>query len=268
MVEYRSHSQYKTYKDCPYQYYLKYVHLDENGEKVWQRPAAWLTQGLGVHEAAEEFEKSGRTMSTEDVQDVFRESYVKHTNRFCEETPNFDFWFASGPYKGEADIERRFGLGLEQAARYVDYYTEAHPEEVIWITPEGEPAIELGFDIDLDGVRVKGFIDQVVKHPVQGVHVRDIKSGNTPGDDFQLAVYAVALNQIYGTEITTGDYWMGRQGKPTKDVYNLGFWTREKVAEEFRKVDEGIRAEKFDPKPEESKCRFCPVSASCAFANG
>lgn len=259
MVNYRSVSQLKQYEKCPYSYYLARI------ERVWERPAAWLPQGLAVHEAAEEFEKSGRTMSTDETQDVFRESYAKHTSRLCEETPNFNYWFSSGPYKGEEDIERRFKLGLEQVARYVDYYTEVHPEEVIWITPEGEPAIELGFDIDLDGVRVKGFIDQVIEHPTHGTHVRDIKSGNQPGDDFQLAVYAIAINQMHGTDIDTGDYWMGRQGKPTKEIYKLHFWNREKVAEEFHKVDEGIRKGDFPAKPDEDKCRFCSVSASCAF---
>lgn len=260
MVDYRSVSQLKEYQKCPHAYYLHRI------ERAWERPAAWLPQGLGVHEAAEEFEKSGRTMSTEEAQEVYRESYAKHTNRLCEDTPNFNYWFASGPYKGEQDIERRFGLGLEQVAKYVDYYTESHPEEVIWITPEGEPAIELGFNIDLDGVQVRGFIDQVIEHPAHGTHVRDIKSGNQPGDDFQLAVYAVAINQMHGTSIDTGDYWMGRQGKPTKEIYKLNFWDREKVSEEFHKVDAGIRAGDFPASPEDSKCRFCPVSASCTFA--
>ena len=259
VVDYRSVSQLTDYQKCPYLYYKRRI------ERVWQRPAAWLPQGSAVHEAAEEFEKSGRSLSTDQAQEVFRESYAKEVGRYCETTPNLDYWFASGPYKGEQDIERRFGLGLEQVSKYVDYYTEAHPEEVIWITPEGEPAIELGFDIDLDGVQVRGFIDQVIEHPEYGVHVRDIKTGNQPGNDFQLAVYAVAINDMYGTEITTGDYWMGRQGKPTKEVYKLDYWTREKVSEEFHAVDEGIRAGNFPASPEDSKCRFCPVSASCAF---
>lgn len=259
MAEYRSVSQLKEYQRCPHAYYLHRV------ARVWERPAAWLPQGLGVHEAAEEFEKSGRTMTTEKAQEVYRESYAKHTNRLCEDTPNFGWWFASGPYKGETDVERRFGLGLDQVAGYVDYYTEKAPEEVIWITPEGEPAIELGFNIDLDGVPVRGFIDQVIDHPEHGPIVRDIKSGNKPGDDFQLAVYAVAVNELHGTEITTGDYWMGRKSKPTIP-YKLDAWDKQAVTAEFHQVDADIRAEKFDPLPEPDKCRFCPVSSSCSFS--
>lgn len=254
----RSVSQYKEWMRCPYAYYLHRV------EKVWERPAAWLPQGLAVHEAAEEYERSGRTMPLADAEDVYKASYAKHTNRLAEETPNLNYWFASGPYRGEADIERRFSLGLEQVERYINYYENAAPSEVIWMTPDGEPGIELGFNIDLEGVRVRGYIDAVVEHPKHGVIVRDNKTGNNPGDDFQLAVYAEAIRQTYGQEITTGDYWMGRKGKPTVP-YKLSDWGYESLADEFRKLDEGVKSGEFTPDPEPDKCRFCPVNASCSF---
>ncbi len=205
-------------------------------------------------------------MSLEDAQDVFRDSYAESVGEYTGVTPNLDYWFASGRYRGEADLERRYGLGLEQVDRYVGYYNETAPQEVIWITPDGEPAIELEFNVDLDGVQVRGFIDQVVTDlESNAVQVRDIKSGNKPGDDFQLATYAVAVNDKYGTEITTGDYWMGRKGKPTKS-YELSDWTKERLTEEFHKVDAGIRSGDFPAFPEDSKCRFCTVSASCTFS--
>ncbi|WP_218951912.1 RecB family exonuclease [Amycolatopsis anabasis] len=247
-------SQYKEYKDCPYRYYLN------RRERAWQRPAAWLPQGTAVHKAAEEWERSGRAMSLADAQDVFRETYAASVNEMCEDTPNLDFWYRSGPYRGEVDIERRYGLGLGQVEKYIEYYTVKAPDEVIWITPDGEPAIELEFDIDLDGVRVKGFIDQVVDGKP-----RDIKTGNKPGDDFQLGVYGVALEVEHGLKPTEGDYWMGRSGKPTVP-YDISEWTRERVTEEFHRLDENIQAERFDAKPEPSKCGFCSVATACPFA--
>src|SRR5690606_29952771 len=68
VVDYRSVSQLKQYQKCGYSYYLARI------EREWERPAAWLPQGLAVHEAAEEYEKSGRTMSLDKMQDVFQES--------------------------------------------------------------------------------------------------------------------------------------------------------------------------------------------------
>src|SRR6516164_8393805 len=83
----------------------------------------------------------------------------------------------------------------------------------------GTPGIELGFDIDLDGVLIRGFIDAiVVRYLEDGTRelvVRDHKTGNNPGDDFQLGVYSVALAEQFGSMATGGDYWMGRSGKPT-----------------------------------------------------
>lgn len=252
-----SHSQYKEYVTCPYRWYLHRV------LRAPERPAAWLSQGLGVHEAAEAYERSQRTMSLEDAQDVFRESYAKHTNRLAQDWPRFDTWFPSGPYRGSVDVERRYTRGLEQVARYVDY-AERHPDETVWTTPDGTPAIELGCEVDLGGVRVRGYVDQVVQGS-DGPVVRDVKTGKQPGDHFQLAVYAVMLYLQYGEEITTGDYWMGVTGKPTF-AYPLSEWTVDEVASEFQWLDEQIQAERFEPKPDERTCFFCPVRAHCEFS--
>lgn len=255
--EHRSVSQLKLYERCPQAYKLSRI------DKVWQKPAAWLAQGSAVHEAIEAFERSGRTMSLEDMEDVFRESYATHINEACEVTPNFEAWFKSGPYDGETDIERRYHIGIAQCAKYRDWCF-AHPEEVIWVADDGTPGIELAFDIDLDGVLVRGFIDAVIRHGDE-ILVRDHKTGNQPGDDFQLGVYAVALKEVHGIEPKIGDYWMGKSGKPTYP-YELEEWDRAAVAAKFRELEDNIAAGRFDADPEPSKCRFCDVAWACEFS--
>lgn len=274
---YRSVSQYNQYTRCPYSYYLARI------LKVWQRPAAWLPQGSAVHEAAEAYERSGRTMTLAEVEDSFREAYSREVGKYCDTTPNFDYWSASGRYRGEEDVERRYGIGLEQTAKYLAWY-EQHPNEVIWIAPDGTPGIELAFDIDLDGIPIRGFIDAVIDVEDEAIIsydgggekygtpkrtpkliVRDNKTGNNPGDDFQLGVYSVALQEMYGLfGPYLGDYWMGRSGKATHP-YDLTGWTRDRVAAAFRELEDNIQAERFDPLPEPDKCRFCSVSYSCEF---
>jgi putative RecB family exonuclease len=257
MPDYRSVSQRNSYDKCPYAYYLERI------VKAWQRPAAWLPQGTAFHEAAEHFEKSNRTLTLEETQDVFREAYSRETNEMLEDTPNMEYWARSGPYDGEADIERRFTIGLNQVAGYLDYI-ESHPEDVLWITPDGTPAIELGFDIDLDGVRVKGYIDQVLDGP------RDLKTGNKPGDDFQIATYDIALLVKYGVQFGKGDYWMAgsssKRKNPVVVPHDVSDWTVEKVTEEFHRIDEGIKAGNFPADPERSKCQFCSVRTACSFS--
>lgn len=262
-ADHRSVSQLNQYNRCPYSYYLARI------EKVWKRPAAWLAQGSAVHEAAEAYERSKLTaepLTLDETLDVFSESYRNHINEACEETPNFNAWFASGPYRGEEDISRRFGIGMDQTQRFVEW-TDSHPEEVIWIAPDGTPGIELAFDVELGGVPVRGFIDAIVE--TDGVaSVRDYKTGNKPGDDFQLGVYAVAVATTYDEygvpPIETGDYWMGRTGKPTAP-YDLSDWSYDRVTEAFVGLNDALAAGDFPAIPEASKCRFCDVSASCKY---
>lgn len=258
MSEHRSVSQLNQYKRCPYAYRLARI------DKVWQRPAAWLPQGSAVHEAAEAYERSGRALTLDEAQEIFRESYANHVNTYCETTPDFNRWFRSGPYAGDVDVERRYHIGLDQVEKYLDWYRD-YPGEVIWIAPDGTPGIELEFDIDLDGVRVRGFIDAVIQSG-DDVIVRDNKTGNKPGDSFQLGVYAVALAETYGIDPPRlGDYWMGKKGEPV-GPFDLTEWTRERVAAEFRDLEDNIQAGRFDPDPEPSKCRFCDVSHACDFS--
>lgn len=297
----RSVSQYNQYKRCPYAYKLSRI------DKVWQRPAAWLPQGSAVHEAAEAWERSGRTMTLEEAQAAYTASFDREVGKYTAITPNIEWWTRSGPYTAARDIPRRYEIGLEQTAKYLSWYTK-HPEQEIWIAPahtdpkcaivdqsqalvvDGErqwvhavdcecaeptPAIELEFRVDLDGVPVRGFIDAVIREVTSSdpeefreeITVRDNKTGNNPGDDFQLAVYKVMLETQYGVVIEQGDYWMGRSGKPTIP-YDLTDWTRERVTEAFHELEANIQAERFEPDPEPSKCKFCDVSLSCKFAMG
>lgn len=261
----RSVSQINLYLRCPQAYKLGRI------DKVWSRPAAWLPQGTAFHAVAEAYERRHRSSSPMDLaeaQEIFKAEYAKEVTELCEETPNFEWWFASGPYTGERDIERRFLIGLEQVEKFVAWRSQEGQE--IWVAPDGKPAIELEFAFELDGIIVRGFIDAVVVRDGKP-HVRDYKTGNSPGDSFQLGVYAVAIEELYGVRPETGDYWMaGKKGKPAGPTqpYDLWEWTRKSVSARFREVEEQIQAGNFEPAPEPSKCGFCSVSLSCPVFSG
>ncbi|GGM39366.1 hypothetical protein GCM10012275_07810 [Longimycelium tulufanense] len=256
-MTHRSVSQRNEYRRCGWAYYLGRV------AGVWARPASWTVQGTAFHAAVEAYEKSRRALSGGDVRDLYRKEYAAAANALCVGTPNFEYWFGSGPYDGERDLERRYAIGLEQVDRYLQYVADT-PEESIWEAPDGTLAVELKFEIDLDGVLVRGYIDQVVRQGNEKLRVRDLKTGRQPGDDFQLAVYTVALGMKYGVDVTTGDYWMARVGKATHP-YELRDWTTERITEEFHKMDQAVKAGRFEPDPEPNKCRFCPVNSSCEY---
>lgn len=257
----RSESQLNQYLRCPQAYKLGRI------DRVWSRPAAWLPQGTAVHAVAEQFERrlwSGDPMSLDDAQDLFREEYAKGIGELCETTPNFEWWFWSGPYNGERDIERRYQIGLEQVAKF--YAWRVSPGQHIWTTPDGKPAIELEFAVELDGIVVRGFIDAVVIEPDGHPRVRDYKTGNSPGDDFQLGVYSVAIEELYGVKPPRGDYFMvGKKGASPRisGPYDLSRWTREEVTARFHEVEARIQAGDFEPDPEPGKCGFCDVNYYC-----
>ena len=257
----RSVSQVKEYLSCPQAYKLNRI------DKVWSRPAAWFPQGTAFHAVAELYEvwlSYGQPLTLIEAQDAFRHFYARDVQLIADETPNFDWWFWSGPYNGERDLERRYAIGLEQVEKFVAWRETVGQE--IWVTPDGTPAVELYFEIILDGVLVRGYIDAVVV--VDGrLRVRDYKTGNAPGDDFQLAVYALALKKMFGVEVTDGDYFMvGKKGKAPSFIYfDLDDWDEEKITKVFRDVELEIQAGRFDPDPDPDKCRFCGVSHSCSF---
>jgi putative RecB family exonuclease len=282
----RSVSQLKQYEKCPQSYKLARI------DKVWQRPAAWLPQGTAVHEVLEWVEKCfaehGKLPPIEEALAMFDKAYARDVNAFTDITPNFEWWAQSGPYRGKEDVERRWAIGREQIEKF--YGWRKVDGQTIWTTPgrgvcateawrdesckeceQPKPAIELSFNIELDGILVRGFIDAVVV--VDGeLRVRDYKTGNTPGDDFQLGVYSLAVAKKYGVEQPRlGDYYMaGKKGKKAvvTKPYDLTEWTEEKVTAAFRGLEDNIQAGNFDPDPEPDKCRFCDVSYSCEFFEG
>lgn len=256
-VSYRSVSQYNTFTRCAYRYRLERI------DKAWQRPASWLSQGVAVHAAMEAWEKNGRKMSYEELVAVHDAEFIKSVDEQAKTTPNFDYWFGSGPYDGPTDIERRFLLGREQIKKLTEWAL-THDDEKVWITPDGTPAVELEFYEEMGGVKVKGFIDLVLDTP-EGLVVRDYKTGAKPGDVFQLTVYAEALRLKYGVNVVAGDFMMGKTGKPTI-AHKITPEDREEVHKGFAWLEDKIQAGEYEPNPSANNCRMCAVATACEFA--
>lgn len=255
----RSYSQIGAYERCPYAYYLDRV------QQVWNEPASWLAHGSAVHEACEKWERTNRIATKEQARAWFREAYSRELQPSLDETPNLSFWSSSGPYKGPEDVVRRWKVGQEHVDRYIDFYTDVKTHnQVIWIDPNGTPAIELDFDVDLDGVRVRGFIDAIIDHPKKGLIIRDTKTGQTPGDTVQLKIYAQAVEELHGVEVSKGDFFMTKRGTPTR-TSDLSTVSRQEVVDSFHAMDQAVKDEKFDPKPGPA-CERCTVKTSCAFS--
>ncbi|MFE5542788.1 PD-(D/E)XK nuclease family protein [Streptomyces sp. NPDC056534] len=252
----RSVSQTEQYLDkCAWQYYLQRV------ERVQPRPAAWSFHGTAFHSAAEAWERSSRAMRPEEVTDLFHDEYSALVNAALDREPDTDRWLAAGRYTGGEDIERRYGLGMEQTAAYVEWSQTNEP--AIWTEPgTGGPALELSFMVELGGVKVRGFIDQALEEIDGKIRVRDLKTG-TMKSRFQLETYAVAMRQQWGVEVELADWYLAKNGRLSRPV-KVGEVSEDEIGQKFADMDAGVKRGDFPASPG-FDCNFCDVSHGCIF---
>lgn len=257
----RSWSQLSSYEQCPRAFFLERV------EKVWKRPAAWFATGQGVHHAVEAWEK-GEAPTFGDMLRVAQEAFADEINARLADTPDASVWAASGRYKGPEDIVRRYN----DLGRHLENYLMI-PKGPKWYTGIGpEPAIEYKIDLDLDGVQVIGSIDQVRSNEdATDLEIWDVKAGSmTPDEPGQLVTYAIAVRRETGLPVKAGGYIMtakpptakGNISKAQVVRKDLTLISEDALTARFHAADEGIKAERWDPKPGVA-CERCSVLTSC-----
>lgn len=254
----RSVSQAEQYLDkCPRQYELQRI------ERVTPRPAAWSHQGTAFHSAIEEYEGSGRTLTADQVGNIFHVEYVGATKRALSDEPNLDRWLTAGT-DGKSDIESRYVLGLEQTRAYVAWAEEHKP--AIWKDQvTGKLGIEKHLTAEIGGVNVQGYVDQLLDRTNYSVRVRDLKTGSTKSK-FQLKTYGVLVRKALGLEAVDADWYMAKKGGLSRPV-ELNPTDEEEVAERFLEMDQGVKAGNFPARPG-FHCRFCDVSHACSSRRG
>ncbi|WP_340376587.1 PD-(D/E)XK nuclease family protein [Streptomyces sp. SS7] len=249
----RSVSQTEQYEKCGWRFYLQRV------ERVEPRPAAWSIHGRAFHSAAEAFERADRAMGAEEAVAIFSDEYEDETNKALDKESNTDHWLSAGRYSGGEDIERRYALGQQQTARYVEWATENRP--AIWTTPDGTPGLELYFMVELGGVKVRGYIDQLVTVK-DAVRPRDLKTGSTKSR-FQLQTYGIAVRELYDVEVNDADWYLAKDGRLSRPV-KLNQVSADELGERYAAMDAGVKAGNFPANPGYD-CRFCDVAHACTF---
>ncbi|MFF3416837.1 PD-(D/E)XK nuclease family protein [Streptomyces sp. NPDC002698] len=252
----RSVSQVDQYEKCSWRWYLQRV------ERVTPRPAAWSHHGTAFHTAAEEWERSSRSLDPEAVAEIFHQEYTDLVNTALEKEPDTDKWLAAGRYTGGEDIERRYYLGMDHTRAYVAWSQVNEPD--IWTNPDdGEPGLELSFMVELGGIQVRGFIDQALDEGEETVRVRDLKTG-TMRSKFQLQTYSVAMRKAWGVNVDSADWYLAKTGKLSRPV-KVGEVSEDEIGQRFADMDAGVKRGDFPANPG-FDCRFCDVSHACFFA--
>lgn len=157
------------------------------------------------------------------------------------------WWRANGPGMVDSWIQWRAGLESWH----------------IWITPAGEPAIELELNGSVGGVPVKAFLDRIFIDVSTGeLNLIDLKTGSRePDNQLQLGFYKVLVQKCLGVEINTGYYWMARKGGLSlpHDLTRFDEHLIGSMLQDFVKArDSGI----FIPHLS-SSCNTCGVNRAC-----
>jgi hypothetical protein len=143
-------------------------------------------------------------------------------------------------------------------------WREANPNWKIWVTPDGEPAIELKLDPVVADVPIKMILDRVFEVNGQLVIV-DLKTSQaTPASSLQLGFYKLGLEQAYGIEVKWGNYYMSR-GSNTVDMIDLSEYTYDKMEYLVSQFDKARKAGIFLPNT--NNCQYmCGLTAHCQFS--
>ena len=234
----------------------------ERVERLPALPAGWTIQGIAIHDAADAWEKSGRTMDILDAQEVFKKSWRAEITKADQRFPERDRWLVGGRKKVHNDLLERYSGGMQQVADYIDY-NRSDPNLVPYEMPDGSPATEVGFEIDFLGVSVRGYIDLIMQDVHTGeLLVRDIKSGSkAPSVPFQLIVYRKAVHEVLGVDVRWGEFFMTRDSKPTPPI-DLTVLDEALIEEWFVRQVEIEQQGLFLPNPGDA-CRTCGVAIHC-----
>lgn len=175
-------------------------------------------------------------------------------------------WYASGrvsrewPNKQDERWWRHHGQGMCTA--WVNF-TANSPWRVA-VLPDGQPAVELEFRVEVGGVPVVGYIDRIMEDVAKPdvLAVVDIKSSaREPKSDRQLGLYSLAMRQVYGLDIRWGFYFMVRTGATTAPVDLRRYWDG-RLAHDFRAGWRAVEHGVFLPSPSDM-CRACSVRRAC-----
>jgi putative RecB family exonuclease len=231
-----SHSSINLYLDCPKKWHFKYI------EKVPEKPRHFFSFGKTVHNTLEYFYdvKVTPPPSLEEI--------LTHYE---------DNWIAEGykDKKQEEDYRRQGKRILEEYyAKHIDSF------RIPYFT-------EYGFNLEVNGVKVVGYIDRIDKNDDDTLTIVDYKTGKAipktrAATDAQLTMYQMACEELLGLQVKDLVFYHLPSQTPIHSKPH-GPTQVDALRERIVTTADLIKAEKFAPKPEERKCGWCDYKPLC-----
>ena len=231
-----SHSSITLYNECPQKYKFRYIDL------IPGKPRHFFSFGRSVHWALEFF--YGVKTPVSPTLDVLLQTYKEE-------------WMSDG-YRDPFQEHEYF----EEGKRILKAFHEKHAKD--YHVPL---FVEYGFEVEVEGVPVKGFIDRVDKLADGRLALMDYKTGKGIAEgrveiDPQLTMYQYACETLLGDDVGELIFYH----LPTLKEHRASRHPVRLVDElKVRIVStaDAITQEKFDPKPSEMVCRWCDYNPIC-----
>jgi DNA helicase-2/ATP-dependent DNA helicase PcrA len=230
-----SYSAIAAYRDCPRQYWYRHV------ERLPTSQSAEAVHGVILHEVlrqAAESRRAGAAVTGARLRSLF--DGVWRTIAFPDPRRRHTF-----KRIGAAELEayRRRG-GLDAVPAYIE-----HP-----------------FQVAVDGWSLRGVIDRIDRDG-EAWRIIDYKSGRPVARkrrDLQVALYALGASSALNLEPIELEvvYLASGESVRISDVGQLVY----EAAFEGSEVAAGIRAGRFEARPERRRCRLCPYRLACVDA--
>ena len=231
-----SHSSISMYLECPQKWKLKYI------DKLPEKPRHFFSFGKSVHAALEYFY----------AVDALPPPSFEKVIRFYE-----DNWISEG-YSGRLQ-EDEYKV---EGRRILDEYYRKHigSFQLPYFT-------EYAFQLEVDGVPVRGFVDRIDKVGEDRIAIIDYKTGKAipaarAERDAQLTMYQMACERLLGKKVESLTLYH-LPSQTARRVPAHGPELVDALRRQIVAVAEKIEAESFDPKPEERKCSWCDFKPFC-----
>ena len=259
-----SFSQFAAFEKCPLQYKFAFI------LKIPIRGKAVFSFGKTIHKTLFDFLKQANDIKKKRQENLFgfKGSSAKKTG--LSRGPDFRWlmsiyeknWIDEW-YESKSQKEEYYKSGKKILRDFYDDFSK-NPPKILEI--DGQPALEIPFNLKIGGETVKGQIDRIDEVP-GGVAIIDYKTGNSKEkldmeDKEQLLIYQLAAEEVFKMKAKELVYYYINDGKKKsflgteKDKERM----REKIIREIRE----IKRSSFEPTPG-WQCGFCDFREICNF---
>jgi DNA helicase II / ATP-dependent DNA helicase PcrA len=230
-----SYSSISAYRDCPRQYWYRHV------QRLPAVQSAEAVQGVIMHETlrrAGETRRLGGDVTAETLRSLHHEVRTEIPFPDARREPTFE-------RNGAAQLEtfRKQG-GLDAQPAY----------------------LEQPFSVAVDGWTLNGVIDRIDR-TLGSWRIVDYKTGRPLGRrprDMQLALYALGAESALKLDPVELEIVYLASGESVR-VEPTGQLLSE-AARQGAEVADGVRAGRFEARPDRRRCRLCPYRLVCAEA--